>query len=149
MFKDELIKEFVDWKNANPQGFNWWNYVNIKADLQTALAFARFFYPDIIEIDGLFLLKDKFSQKNYESWRNECKGDKKCIEKMMNLYQVDDFFHINTDDDGNIEEQVRVLGNILKTFWSMSFKDRFPDRCIKVMVFEDGGDYFITVFEGS
>ena len=31
MFKDELI----EWKKINLQSFSWWNYVNMKTDLQT------------------------------------------------------------------------------------------------------------------
>jgi len=148
MFKDELINEFIEWKKVNPQNFGWWNYVNLKSDLQTALGMARFFYPDVIERDGCLLLKDKFSQEIYESWKIECNNEKTCIEKMMNLYQLRDFFHINTQDDGNLESQIKVLGDVLSLFWGMSFKNRFPGRSIKVNVFEENdGELFITVFE--
>jgi len=147
MFEDELIKEFVEWKNANPQKFTWWNYINIKSDIQTALAFAKFFYPDIMEIDGCLLLKDKFSKEIYEGWRRECNNEKARIEKIMNLYELRDFFHINTKDDGNLDKQVEVLGDVLKLFWSMSFKERFPERSIKVEVFEYYEEWCITVYE--
>ncbi len=121
--------------------------MNLKSDLQTALSFAKFYYPDIVELDGCFILKDKFSEKLYQSWKNECNGEKTCIEKMINLYQLRDFFHLNTEDDGNLEEQIRVLGDVLKLFWSMSFKERFPDRVFNVKVFDEDGELFITVFE--
>lgn len=148
MFKDELISEYNMWKNANPQNFSWWNYINLKSDLQTALGFAKFFYPEVLEIDGCILLKDKFSKELYELWRSECNGEKTYIEKMMNLYQLKDFFHINTQDDGNLNAQIKALGEVLTLFWSMSFQNRFPDRLISVKVFEeDDGELFITVFE--
>jgi hypothetical protein len=148
MFKDELISEYIMWKKANPQNFSWWNYINLKSDLQTALGFAKFFYPEILEIDGCILLKDKFSKELYELWRCECNGEKTCIEKMMNLYQLKDFFHINTQDDGNLNVKIKALGEVLTLFWSMSFQNRFPDRLIKVKVFEEkDGELFITVFE--
>jgi hypothetical protein len=75
-------------------------------------------------------------------------GEKTCIEKMMNLYQLRDFFHRNTQDDGNLESQIKVLGDVLTLFWSMSFRNRFPGRSIKVKVFEEtDGESFITVYE--
>ncbi|MBO8172807.1 MAG: hypothetical protein H0Z33_13085 [Bacillaceae bacterium] len=147
MFEDELIKDYYEWKNANPGNFNWWSYINLKSDLQTALGFARFFYPDIVEIDGCIILKHRFSKKLYKEWKKECDSEKTCIEKMMNLYQLKDFFHLNTQDDGNLEDQVKALGDVLKLFWSMSLKDRFPDRVFNIKVFDDNGNLFITIFE--
>jgi hypothetical protein len=150
LFEDELVKEFMEWKNANSNTFTWWNFVNMKADLQTALGFAKFFYPEIIEIDGCFILKDKYDKRIFDAWKAECNDDKTCIEKMMNLYEVADFFHMNTtfDKEEDEEEQIKALGNVLKLFWSMSFKERFPDRKIFVDVFEEYDDQlFITVYE--
>ncbi|WP_346354352.1 hypothetical protein [Azotosporobacter soli] len=140
--------EFMKWKEANRDSFNWWSYVNLKADLQTALGFAKFYWPEIVEVDGCIILKDKFSKEMYDSWKEDCKGEKTCIEKTMNLYQLRDFFHINTQDDGNLEEQIETLGNILLMFWNMSFKARFPERSIEAKVVrETDGELFITVFE--
>lgn len=83
----------------------------------------------------------------YKEWKKECDSEKTCIEKMMNLYQLKDFFHLNTQDDGNLEDQVKALGDVLKLFWSMSLKDRFPDRVFNIKVFDDNGNLFITIFE--
>lgn len=82
----------MDFKEANEGDFTWWNYVNMKSDIHTALGFAKFFYPDIVEVEGCFLLKDKFSQKNFSRWKKDYQNNKVTIEKMMNLYQVKDFF---------------------------------------------------------
>lgn len=150
LFNEDLIKEFIENKEANRNSFTWWQFVNLKSDLQTALGFAKFFYPEIVEIDGCFILKDKFEERVFKDWKKECKDDRTCIEKMMNLYEIADFFHINTtfDEDEDEEEQVKALGNVLKLFWSMSFKDRFPERKIVVDVFEEYDEQlFITVYE--
>jgi hypothetical protein len=147
LFEDDLVEEYMDWKKANPNNFSWWKYVNIKADLQTALGFAKFFFPDVIEVEGCFLLKDKFQEDIYNEWKSRCNNAKICIEKMMNLYEVKDFFHINKQDDENEEEQIKVLGDVLQMFWLMSFKHRYPNRNIKVSVFEEFDELFITVYE--
>lgn len=120
----------------------------MKSDLETALGFAKFFYPEVIEIDGCFLLKDKYNEEIYKQWKQECKHDLVSIEKMMNLYEIKDFFHINTKFDENENEQLSALGEVLKLFWHMSFKQRFPEKNIKIDVFEEyGGELFITVYE--
>lgn len=149
LFTDETIKEYMEYKIANPKNFSWWNYINIKADLQTALAFAKFYYPEIIEVDNFFLLKDKYCEDLLEKWKVNCQGDKRIVEKMMNLYEVKDFFHINVNEDEDISRQIPILGEILKLFWSMSFKQRFPSRNISVEVYEEWESLFITVFESE
>lgn len=148
LFNEEIIKEYCEWKKANPMNFTWWNYINIKSDLQTALGFAKFFYPEVIEIDGCFLLKDKYNEEIFKQWKQECKSDLASIEKMMNLYEVKDFFHINTKFDENESEQLSALGEVLKLFWYMSFKHRYPEKDIKIDVFEEyDGELFITVYQ--
>ncbi|MBE1555933.1 hypothetical protein [Sporosarcina limicola] len=147
LFTDETIKEYIEYKRANPNNFSWRSYVNIKADIQTALAFAKFYYPEIIEVENYFLLKDNYSEKLLKKWDDECQGDKCSVEKMMNLYELKDYFHINVNEDENNSAQIQVLGDILKLFWSMSFKQRFPSRNISVEVYEEWDSLFITVFE--
>ncbi|WP_433958679.1 hypothetical protein [Cytobacillus horneckiae] len=147
LFRDDLIQEFNEYKEANLNDFSWWNYVNLKSDLQTALAFAKFFYPEVIQLDGYFLLKDKFNEQLFINWKESCYGDKICVEKMMNLYELKDFFHININNEETEQEQLIELGNVLKLFWSMSFKERFPQKNIVISVYEEFDSLFITVYE--
>ena len=68
------------------------NFVNMKADIDTALGFAKFYSPELLEIEGYCLLKDKFSPNVFEGWKRSCQNNKECVEKMMNIYQIRDFF---------------------------------------------------------
>lgn len=148
LFDDILIEEYTEWKTANPDNFTWWNFVNMKSNLDMALAFAKFFSPEILIIEGYFLLKDKFSKEIFESWKVECSGNKTNVEKMMNLYQLRDFFHINDENIENEDEKLKALGKVLQFFWGMSFKNSYPDKQITVAVYEeDDGELFITVYE--
>jgi hypothetical protein len=147
LFDEKIIKEYIQFKNANPDNFSWWSYVNFKTDINMALSFAKFFYPEVIEIDGCFLLKDNFDENRYNQWKDTLGNDIRGIEGAMNSYEVVDFFHINTDyEDENIDEQIEALGTVLKTFWQLSFKERFPDKDIKVELIDDGDDFYITVY---
>jgi len=145
LFNDDVVSEYKKWKDANPDNFSWWNFVNMKADLDTALAFAKFYCPEIIEIEGCCFLKDKYNSTIYESWKQECKGDKKQLEMMVNIYQICDFFEINETD--NEIEKIEVLGNILKYFWTTTFKSMYPEKKLKVEIFEEQDkELFITVY---
>jgi hypothetical protein len=148
LFDDHLIEEYQQWKKANSNSFNWWSYVNMKADLQTALAFAKFFSPELIEKDGCLILEDRYEEKLFHDWKKACSDDKTSIEKLMNLYELNDFFHINVNDMEDEEGQVNALGNVLKYYWSMAFKQRYPNRNIIIDVFKEyDGQLFITVYE--
>lgn len=148
LFDDILIEEYTEWKTANPDNFTWWNFVNMKSNLDMALAFAKFFSPEILITEGYFLLKDKFSKEIFESWKVECNGNKTNVEKMMNLYQLRDFFHINDENTENEDEKLKALGKVLQFFWGMSFKNRYPGKQVTVAVYEeDEGELFITVYE--
>ena len=147
LFENEIVQDYVLWQKANPDNFTWWSYANMKADIETALGLAKFFYPEIVEIDGCIFIKDNFTHENYNQWKKACKNNKMDLEKAINSYEIKDFFHINSDyEDKYINEQIKALGNILKKFWTLSFKERFPCRNIIVEIIEDESLY-ITVYE--
>jgi hypothetical protein len=147
LFENEIVQEYGLWLKANPDNFTWWSYINMKADIKTALGLAKFFYPEIVEIDECIFIKDSFTYENYNQWKKVCNNNKIDLEKSMNSYEIKDFFHINTDyEDKYINEQIQALGNVLKKFWTLSFKERFPHRNIVVEIIEDESLY-ITVYE--
>lgn len=146
IFQDELIENFMLYKECNPDNFGWWNYVNAEADIDMALAFAKFYCPDILIKDGYILLKDKYHEELFAGCKKSCKS-KKEVEQMMNLYSVEDFFHIKQDEIQNYEGKVVELGKVLKFFWELSFKSRFLEKQIQVDLFEQWGEHIITVYE--
>lgn len=148
LFNEKIISEFKEWKDYNKEKFTWWSYVNMKADIQIALGFAKFFYPEVIIKDNCFLLKDHYETKVYDEWRKSYKGNKKEIEKIMNFYEVNDFFHMNSNyKDPYFSEQIDALAKAIKLFWSFSFKERFPDKNIVVKIFRDFDTKCVTVYE--
>lgn len=146
LFENNLHEKFVEYNTEYENGFTWWNYVNAEADIDMALAFAKFYCPDIMIKDGYFLLADKYDEEIFYGWKNECKN-KKEVEQMMNLYSVKDFFHIKADEIKNYDEKVIALGNIMKFFWELGFKKRFPEKSIAVELFEEWDELMITVYE--
>lgn len=144
-FNDDLIPEYAEYKAMNGSKFTWWSYVNMKSDLQAALGFVKLFYPEIVNVDGYFILKDKFNEKILNQWKAE-KMSVSEVEKMTNLYEVADFFHMNKSSSENTDKMVHTFGESIRYFWNQSFAERFPDRKIKVDLFEEYGTLFITVY---
>lgn len=145
LFEDSLVEEFTEFQNCN-DFFTWHRFVNMKADIDTALGFAKFFCPDIIIVDGCFLLKDRYNPEIFNRWKQEC-SNKTDIEKMMNLYELEDFFVTNSNFDEHYTEKALKLGEILKMFWGVSFRERFKDREIVVELISEYNEHFITVYE--
>lgn len=148
MIDPSIISEFTSWKKVNEDSFTWWSYVNMKSDIQLALGFANFFCPDLLLKEDCVLLKDHFDEEVYFDWKKELNGNKTEIEKIMNFYEVRDFFHIHSDEnDPFYEEQVKSLAKAIQFFWSLSFNYYFPDKKIVVTVFEEYNTTCITVYE--
>ena len=148
IFNERIVPEYVEWKEANKESFTWWNFVNMKSDIQLALGFAKFFYPEVIIKDDCFLLKDNFNESRYQGWKKDCNGNKQQIETMMNMYGVDNFFENNSDFNNQfIDDRIEALAKALKLFWSMSFKERFPEKNIIVDIFDYSDETNITVYE--
>lgn len=145
---ENIITEFMRWKISNKDSFTSWSYVNLKSDIQLALGFANFFTPELIEIENCIFLKDHYDEKIYNGWKESLGGNKTKIEMTMNYYEVADFFHINTNyDDINIDEQVDALAKALQHFWSLSFSYFYPNKNIRVIIFEENDSTCITVYE--
>lgn len=149
MFSDQLIKEYKEWKTVNGDQFTWWSFVNYKYDVVAALAFIKFFNPEIVEHDGCYFLKDSLSLTSYKGWKEEFKNDRTSIEKMINLYEPKDFFHINPvpDDLENGQQLIIAFAEALREQWEVSLRSRYPDVKFIVELFEeDKSDLYIRVF---
>lgn len=148
IINQNIISEFIEWKKVNKDTFTLWNYVNIKTDIQGALGIAGFFLPELLVKDNCVILKDHYYEEIYRDWKEKLSGNKTKIEKIVNSYEVQDFFHIHTDfNDPNINGQIKELSKIIQYFWSINFKNRYPDKNIIVEIFEEYDTTFITVYE--
>jgi hypothetical protein len=147
MFDDKIVEEFAEWKHANPDNFSWWNYLNLKSDLDTALAFSKLYCPEIICVDGCAFLKDRYDENIYLEWKSEIENDYTTIEKMVNLYSLEDIFQINSDTSDFFEEKIQAFGNILQFFWELTFEKKYPEMKLKVLISKEADETLITVYQ--
>src|SRR5438876_9730226 len=82
-----LLPMFQKYKQENESwmpNFDIWDYLNLRADYDLAVAFSKLFWPDFIEVDGCILLATSYSPENFAHWKESLKGDKRAIETMLN-----------------------------------------------------------------
>lgn len=72
--------------------FDIWSYLNLRADYDLAAAFAKMFWPDLIEVDGCEMLQRNYSPDNFTEWMERYSGDRRAVESIVNHVHVWDLF---------------------------------------------------------
>lgn len=141
----DLLDDYSLWENANKDNWSIAAYINQFYDINTALAFTKFFFPDFIEKEGCVILSFRYDEKVFKQWHEEFKGDISHVEKYCNLYDVADFFHINSSKSVS-DEVVEELAKALKKSWEINCKLLFPNRDMMVDVFKEYEVTRITLY---
>lgn len=136
MFNDNIVKEFFVKKEESNGIFDWWDFINEKSDLATSLGFAKLFCPEMMEVDGCYVLKHRYNAKNFNEWK-ESGLTLEELESVTNMYEITDFFTTNLIVDENYSEMIDALGEVLKYFWTLTLKNRYPNIPFVVNLYED------------
>lgn len=143
-----ILKDYQDFDKVN-ENWNIGSYLNIFYDLNAAIAFAKLYFPDFIEDRNCVILSIRYDVNVFEQWYYELKGNTSEVEKMCNLYELKDFFHINSvgyQGDDKYEKALDYLGIALKRAWEVNLDRLYPNRNFKVELFDEYGSKFITFF---
>ncbi len=138
-----LFSEFKDFETVNDD----WSiekHLNFNYNIDDAILFSRLYFPEFIEHKKCIILKERYDKEIFEQWFDEFDGDISKIERMSNLYEVKDLFHINNDNIS--ESKINHLSLLLKKIWQINLDLLFPNRQIKVNVFKEDDDIFITLY---
>jgi hypothetical protein len=141
-----LIPELPLWNNGKGISLGAWTSCIARYD--HAIGYATLFWPDFVLYDDCVFLYEP-DPEIYQEWMTGCKGDKSEVERVMNHRHITDMF-INSEIEPT-KEIIMHLGRLLKDMWQCRLQRDFPERCIKVELFDDGNDdlaqYQITVFQ--
>ena len=143
-----ILIDYQDFDNVN-ENWNIGSYLNTFYDINSAIAFAKLYFPDFIEEKNCVILSLRYDKGIFEQWHKESKGNVSEIEKMCNLYELKDFFHINPIEFNSEEEYqkvIDVLGEVLKKSWDINLKLLYPNNQFKVVIFEEYESKFITFY---
>ena len=136
-----ILDEYDDYAKANSDNWNIQSYLNMKYDINAAIAFSKFFFPDFVEREKCIILESRYNEGIFDEWYNEFNGDIEEVEKASNFYDIKDFFNINGVGDVN---QLEVLGIILKSILEINLKNLFPDKKFEIYLIENYGETSIT-----
>jgi hypothetical protein len=137
---DDLIDKFSGWEGRRAQGATLLDYITNQGTLEAAVAFASFFWPAIVEDDGLVILAKFYQQDQIESLKARFANDKGRIERWVNAWALRDFFRAQQFSGDPVladEELVGAFGQALRLFWSLRLKVLFPTRTFIVEVGDD------------
>jgi hypothetical protein len=145
-----VLIDYDEYKSVN-KDWNITSYLNTFYDLNTAIAFSKFYFPDFIEVSGCIILACRYNEEIFMNWFKELKGDIVLIEKMCNLYELKDFFHINTSkySEEEYDKSLNIFGVILKKSWEINLKSLYPNKTFHVQLFEEENSKFITIYSSS
>lgn len=147
-----ILKEYQDLEALNPDKWNIGEYLNLKFDLNAAIAFSKLYFPDFVEREGCILLGFTYNEETFKQWYEIFNGDIPAIESKCNLYEIADYFLLNrpVDDSLNSYNQaIDEFSKLLKTSWEINCKILFPDRGIIVEVFDEYDTTRITLHSSS
>jgi len=142
-----LLFQYSDWEESNKGKWTIASYLNEFYDLNAALAFSKLFFPDFVEIDGCVILGFRYDPNIFKQWKEEFGEDLSSIERYCNMYDVQDYFHINHRNDEIEVSQIDELAMVLKASWEANCKLLYPSCSYKVDIFEEYGVKRITLFK--
>lgn len=96
-----VVEEYIKKNKESNGSYDWWEFLNEKSDLPTSLAFAKLFWPEIIEVEGCYVLKNRYEPKLFNDWKANLDLDFTALEKITNVYEIGDFFTENIDYPGD------------------------------------------------
>lgn len=132
-----LIPELKAWNNG--RGIDHETWVVIEGRIELALAYSSIFWPEFILFKDC-IFRGEMSEKIFDDWYKNCKGNLMSIEATVNHWHLEDTFKDNVS-----KEQYLYLGKVLKSMWKANLITRFPDRQITIDFDED--NYIITIYQ--
>lgn len=117
-----------------------------EGNLDLAVAFAAFFWPEFIEVSGCILFKDRYSQEGFAIWMKTLNNDLGHVESMMNHTH---FYDLTLNDERRDEQQLQTyeyVARVAERTWRAALAEQFPDRRFKFVHATEPDDYGPTLY---
>jgi hypothetical protein len=143
-----LIPGLAEWNNGRGISIEGWTQCS--GSFELAIGYSRLFWPAFVEHDGCVLLAG-FSVESYRGFMDQCGGDRRRVEAVLNHRHV--FDHFSHADGSATAQQIVYLGRILKDMWEAKLARDFPSRRFVVSFpegpYDDIVDYEVTFWQAS
>ena len=128
------------------------SYLNMKYEMNVAIALSKLYFPNFIEKENCVVLDFRYNEHTFKEWHKHFKGDIKKIEFMCNYYDVQDYFttsELNYETDEQYFLAVEQFGKILQRIWQINLDLLFPQRTMKVDLWEEENVLKISLFSDT
>lgn len=145
----ELLDGYKEIEVMNPGNWDIVSYLNLKYDMNAALAFSKLYFPDFVERNGCVILGFLFDEEVFNEWYRHFQGDVSSVEAMCNTYDVMDYFALNQTVNQPISiynELIDEFAKVLKRSWEANCQLLFPERQMIVDVYDEYDTTRITIF---
>lgn len=144
-----LLPEYIDIEALNPNNWSIAAYLNLKYDMDAAIAFSKLYFPDFIQKDGCIILGFRYDEEIFKEWKKHLNGNVSHIERICNRYDIMDYFALNRnlDEPSDLYNQkIDEFAAALKKSWEINCQLLFPDRKIIVEVYDENDTTRITLY---
>jgi len=149
-FSIRFAKSYQSQYNGEePTNFTSLDFVGSLGCISDALLYSKLFLPDLIEIEGMVLLKDFVEDAGGpESVRQllaEGGGDPTTLEKRVNCLQINLSFPVRRPQD--IAGDDHLLARELATSWTLILQKNYPDRRFMAQVLDEDGEASVYFYQ--
>ena len=144
------LKGFFHTRAAD--GFNVLDFLHAEGSPLVALMYARLFWPEFVEVDGMVLLKesveDEADRARVMDAMQRKGGDRAFVEYSFNMREVEDIFGRRIGDSTDAEDLVLV--EKLCAMWQCRLREVYPGLTFSVLVVppeSTGGSVGITFYQ--
>lgn len=144
-----LLREYKECADSNKNNWEITSYLNLKYDMNAAIAFSKLYFPDFIEKEGCIILGFRYDEEIFNEWYKHFNGNISEIERICNRYEIMDFFELNRNPDERLDfynQQIDEFASILKRVWEINCKLLFPERNFNIDVFDEYNTTRITLY---
>lgn len=145
----DILPEYRNIANLNPNGWDIGEYLNLKYDINAAIAFSKLYFPDFIEKEGCVILGFRYDEVSFKKWFEHFEGNVPEIERRCNSYEIMDYFGLNRNLEESLDlfnDKINEFANVLKRSWEINCQLLFPDRRIIVQVYDEYDTTRITLY---
>lgn len=139
-------KRFEKWKEqwSEPSKVGLADYISFNIHPEDAIILGSLFFPNLIEIDNCLLFETHFNYESYLRWKEELRGDRTGIEKMINhIHLYDVFAQCSEKVSDEVYDKIAI---ILQLSWNSYFHQKYSSKDIVVEYVNGEMDYGPTLY---
>lgn len=142
-----LLPDFTALRSEAHWEYTFKNYIETRGSVELAAAFAKLFWPDLIEHRGCIFRADGFTESSFDDWWKHANGNHTAVERVLNLLHVRELV---PSDTSVLDRSVyRYIGETLAAMWGCRARLLYPSRALIARyedLNEDGTDSEPTVY---